>query len=166
MSLRRAALLVAYSITRDRSVLTPFTLRNSVRAAATSSSPVVVPQAQGTINGVDHVVLLKVKQGTSKSQIKKFQEGILSLHAVPGVTSVSVGESFVERWMADRRDGFTLGLCVRLESKKALKEYQDHELHTRVKAECIAPIAESAIAIDWESILIPGTPSKKEEHAC
>jgi hypothetical protein len=111
-------------------------------------------------------VLLKVKQGTSKSQIKKFQEGILSLHAVPGVTSVSVGESFVERWMADRRDGFTLGLCVRLESKKALKEYQDHELHTKVKEECIAPIAESAIAIDWESLLIPGTPSKREEHAC
>jgi len=59
------------------------------------------------------------------------------------------------------RDGFTLGLYVRLESKKALKEYQDHELHTKVKKECIAPTAESAIAIDWESPLIPGTTSKK-----
>lgn len=67
-------------------------------------------------------------------------------------------------WPIDVMD--SRSVCVRLESKKALKEYQDHELHTKVKEECIAPIAESAIAIDWESLLIPGTPSKKEEHAC
>lgn len=156
MSLRRAVFLLVYSSTRDPSAATAFRFRNSFRASAAAP----LSSSTDAVNGVDHVVLLRVKPGTSKSQIKKFKKGIQSLHAVPGVTSVSVGESFVERWMADRRDGFTLGLCVRLESKKALKEYQDHELHTKVKEECIAPIAESAIAIDWESPLVLGTPCK------
>lgn len=129
--------------------------RNAFRASAASSFTSSSAEADGS-NGVDHVVLLKVKKGTSKSQIKKFKEGIESLHTIPGVTSVTVGETFAERWMADRRDGYTLGLRVRLESKKALKLYQHHELHTKVKEECIAPIMESALAVDWESPLTLG----------
>jgi len=105
---------------------------------------------------VDHVVLLKVKKDTTKAQIMKFKEGIESLHTIPGVMSVTVGETFAETWMADRREGYTLGLRVRLESKKALKAYQGDELHTKVKEECIAPIVESAVAVDWESPLILG----------
>lgn len=160
MSLRRAVVLLACSTSSTRAPsVGALRVRNSFSgsAAATFSSST----ADADTKGVDHVVLLRVKEGTTKSQIQKFKQGIQSLHTIPGVMSVSVGESFVEQWMADRRDGLTLGLCVRLESKEALQSYQDHELHNKVKEEYIAPIVESAVAIDWESPLILGTSNKK-----
>ena len=154
MSFRRALVLLACTGSRSPSA-TALPFRNLFGAPATSFSSSSL-EADGS-SGVDHVVLLKVKKGTTKAQIQKFKEGIESLHTIPGVTSVSVGETFVEKkWMVDRTDGYTLGLRVRLESKKALKSYQDHELHIKVKEECIAPIAESAVAVDWESPLILG----------
>jgi len=157
MSLRRAVVVLAYTGSRASSVAAlpfrnPFSTPSAATFSSTSSSSA---EADGS-NGVDHIVLLKIKKGTTKSQIRKFKEGIESLHTIPGVTSVTVGETFAERWMADRRDGYTLGLRVRLESKKALRSYQDDELHTKVKEECIAPIVESAIAVDWESPLTTG----------
>ena len=153
MSFRRALVLLACTGSRAPSV-TALSFRNLFGAPAASFSS-SSSEADGS-SGVDHVVLLKLKKGTTKAQIQKLKEGIESLHTIPGVTSVSVGETFVEKWMVDRTDGYTLGLRVRLESKKALKSYQDNELHTKVKEECIAPIAESAVAVDWESPLILG----------
>ena len=41
--------------------------------------------------------------------------------------------------MSDRRNGYTHSLICRLHSKEALKVYQDHQVHIKVKAECIAP---------------------------
>ena len=152
MSFRRAVLLLAYSGTRAPPA-TALPFRSSFRLTAAKFSS----ETDGS-NGVDHVVLLKVKKGTTKSQIQTFNKGIQSLHTIPGVTSVTVGETFAEQWMADRRDGYTLGLRVRLESKEALKSYQDHELHNKVKEDYIAPIVESALAVDWESPLTLGKP--------
>lgn len=156
MTLRRALVLLAYTSTHTPSANAALSFRNVFRSASsTSTSSASSVEADGS-NGVEHIVLLRVKPGTTKSQIKKFKEGIETLHTIPGVTSVTVGETFAERWMQDRRDGYTLGLRVRLESKKALQSYQDDELHTKVKQECIAPIAESAVAVDWESPLVLG----------
>ncbi|KAL9188761.1 hypothetical protein ACHAXT_007139 [Thalassiosira profunda] len=106
---------------------------------------------------IDHIVLLKVKSDVSSADVQKFIDGVQSLKSIPGVISVTVGSTFVEEWMADRRDGITHSLSCRLKSKEALKIYQDHPLHVKVKSECIAPIlASPPVAIDYESAVVLG----------
>ena len=54
---------------------------------------------------IDHIVLLKVKEDAAEEDIQKMREGVLSLKAIPGVLSVTVGATFAEEWMPDRRNG-------------------------------------------------------------
>lgn len=106
---------------------------------------------------IDHIVLLKVKSDVDENDIKRFVDGVNSLRVIPGVVTITVGPTFVEEWMSDRRDGFTHTLSCRLESKDALRVYQDHPLHVKVKAECLAPILSAPpIAVDYESIVVLG----------
>ena len=93
-----------------------------------------------TTTVIDHIVLLKFRPDITDEESKHFIDGINSLSAIPGVLSITVGSTFVEEeWMSDRRNGYTHSLICRLHSKEALKVYQDHPLHIKVKAECIAP---------------------------
>ena len=49
------------------------------------------------------------------------------------------------------RNGYTHAVRIHLESKDALRVYQDHPLHVKVKDELIAPILDGpTLAIDWE----------------
>mmetsp|Transcript_10776 Transcript_10776/g.23876 ORF Transcript_10776/g.23876 Transcript_10776/m.23876 type:complete len:122 (-) Transcript_10776:248-613(-) len=118
--------------------------------------------SQSTV--IDHIVLLKVRPDVTKDDMKRLIDGVNSLNAIPGVITITVGSTFVEEWMADRRDGITHSLSCRLESKDALKEYQDHPLHVRVKAECIAPIlAAPPVAIDYESAVVLGEEQRADK---
>lgn len=67
---------------------------------------------------IEHIVLLKAKSDASDEDIKKLVEGTHSLRAIPGVISITVGPTFAEEWMPDRRNGHTHTLSVRLESKE------------------------------------------------
>ena len=91
--------------------------------------------------------------------------------------------------MPDRRNGHTHTLSVRLESKegewevnnytqnlswflslnifrlcflsKALRVYQDHPLHVKMKKECVLPVlAEPPMAVDYESSVVLGDTAK------
>jgi hypothetical protein len=106
-----------------------------------------------TSSVVDHVVLLKVRSDATPEQVDKLIKGVQSLRDIPGVVQVSVGTTFYEDWMpTDRRRGVTHALSVRLESKEALRRYQDHTQHVQVLEECIKPIlVEPAQAVDWET---------------
>ena len=100
---------------------------------------------------MDHVVLLKVKPGATEAEIQNLIDGAKSLVAVPGVESVSVGPTFVEEWMSDRRAGITHAISVRLQSKDALRSYQDHPLHVSVRDTIFKPLLTGPpIAVDWE----------------
>jgi hypothetical protein len=54
---------------------------------------------------IDHIVLLKVRDDASEEDIEKMRQGVLSLKAIPGVLTVTVGRTFAEEWMPDRRNG-------------------------------------------------------------
>jgi hypothetical protein len=54
---------------------------------------------------IDHIVLLKVRDDASEGDIEKMRQGVLSLKAIPGVLTVTVGKTFAEDWMPDRRNG-------------------------------------------------------------
>ena len=104
---------------------------------------------------IEHIVLLKVKPDTTDDDVKKLIEGAQSLKRIPGVISITVGSTFAEEWMPDRRNGHTHTLSVRLQSKDALKVYQDHPFHSQVKKECMLPIlAEPPVAVDYESVVV------------
>lgn len=110
---------------------------------------------------IDHIVLLKVRANATKEEVDRLVEGTFSLKAIPGVLTVTVGPTFVEDWMPDRRAGHTHVLSVRLESKEALKVYQDHELHVKVKNECLIPLLEGPpVAVDYESVVVVGDGAK------
>ncbi|KAL7483817.1 hypothetical protein ACHAW6_009459 [Cyclotella cf. meneghiniana] len=109
---------------------------------------------------IDHIVLLKVRPDATEDEIRRMRQGVLSLKAIPGVLTITVGEAFAEEWMPDRR--FTHTLSVRLESKDALKVYQDHPMHVTVKDELIVPLlAGPPIAIDYESEVVLGDDASK-----
>lgn len=111
--------------------------------------------SQSTV--IDHIVLLKARPDVTEIEIKKLIDGVNSLKAIPGVVTITVGSTFAEEWMSDRRDGITHSLSCRLVSKDALKVYQDHPLHLKVKTECIVPIlASPPVAIDYESAVVIG----------
>mmetsp|Transcript_16078 Transcript_16078/g.29139 ORF Transcript_16078/g.29139 Transcript_16078/m.29139 type:complete len:124 (-) Transcript_16078:178-549(-) len=106
---------------------------------------------------IDHIVLLKVRTDVTEDGIQRLIDGVNSLKAIPGVITITVGSTFAEEWMPDRRDGFTHSLSCRLDSKDALKVYQDHPLHVKVKTECIVPIlAAPPVAVDYESVVVLG----------
>jgi hypothetical protein len=54
---------------------------------------------------IDHIVLLKVRKDATDDEIGRMRQATLSLKAIPGVISITVGATFVEEWMADRRNG-------------------------------------------------------------
>ena len=122
----------------------------------TSSS---FPHTMATV--VDHIVLLKVRPDATDEEIKRLFDGTANLKAIPGVITITIGATFVEPWMGDRRGGYTHALSCRLESKEALKLYQDHELHTKFKMDCIVPILEGPLlAVDYESVVVVAGDSK------
>jgi hypothetical protein len=54
---------------------------------------------------IDHIVLLKVRPDATEDEIHRMRQGVLSLTAIPGVLTITVGETFAEEWMPDRRNG-------------------------------------------------------------
>jgi hypothetical protein len=109
-------------------------------------------------NGVDHVVLLKLKPDVTEVEIQALKDGVASLVEIDGVDSATVGSVFVEDWMSDRRGDTSInyGIRISLESKDALKTYQTNPVHLAVIKENIAPLLDTTkdapvLAYDWES---------------
>lgn len=54
---------------------------------------------------IDHVVLLKVRDDVAEEYIERMRRGVLGLRTLPGVLTITVGKTFAEEWMPDRRNG-------------------------------------------------------------
>lgn len=54
---------------------------------------------------IDHIVLLKVREDAAEEDIERMRQGVLSLKSIPGVLTITVGSTFAEEWMLDRRNG-------------------------------------------------------------
>ena len=72
------------------------------------------PEPDPTLSAVEHVVLLKVKEGTPSSAIQHFKNSASSLVSIPGVISSHVSDIFVESWMDNRTQGYSHVLRVLL----------------------------------------------------
>lgn len=94
---------------------------------------------------IKHVVLVKVKPGTSQEQIDAMVAGYNSMKdAIPELVSWSMGPNL-------RGDGeFPHAMVAVVEDLEALKRYVDHPLHQRVSAELGRPIFEKRVIADYE----------------
>ena len=96
---------------------------------------------------IEHLVLFKVKGEVSAADAEKMVQALRSLAGrVPSIRELRCGTNF-----SDRNQGFTHGLLVRFRSRADLDAYIDHPEHQRVVAECVRPIVESILVVDFES---------------
>ncbi|HEY8346170.1 MAG TPA: Dabb family protein [Symbiobacteriaceae bacterium] len=95
---------------------------------------------------VEHIVIFKMKPGTTPEQEQQLIEKLKALKdRIPSIVDLSAGRTFTP----ERGQGFTVGLVVRFRDRAGLEEYQPHPEHVKVK-EYIAQICESVLAIDYE----------------
>uniref|UniRef100_A0A7S3PXL9 Stress-response A/B barrel domain-containing protein n=1 Tax=Chaetoceros debilis TaxID=122233 RepID=A0A7S3PXL9_9STRA len=116
-------------------------------------------------NSIEHVVLLKIRDDALRTQIEEMMIAVKSLTKISGVLQVSTGGglssgdnescTFLD---SSSCHGFNHVLCVHLESKEALRVYQDHEYHIKIRDDFIKPLLSGPpIAVDWVSSSQIGT---------
>lgn len=95
---------------------------------------------------VDHIVLLKIKPGTSSGRLKAIEKQVRGLkHAIPGIISVTAGKNVSAE---ERSRGFSFGYVIRFISAAARDAYLVHPKHQEV-AERILPLAEDVLVFDY-----------------
>jgi quinol monooxygenase YgiN len=93
---------------------------------------------------VQHIVLLKLKPGTSDEEVRAaFAAGENLSDEIPGLVEFGFG-----RDRSNPDQGFSLASVLRFEDEDALRTYLDHPLRTRYIAEHVDPITEERIEID------------------
>ena len=102
-----------------------------------------------------HFVFLKVRSDVTETQIEQMFADVKTLSSCPGVLKIEAGsqESMYEGYM-DRPKGYTHGLVVYLDSRDALKAYNDCDAHVVVKTMLgtlvDTALADPVLAVDWE----------------
>eukprot|EP00250_Pteridium_aquilinum_P028078 c3654_g1_i1 orf=273-1115(-) len=97
---------------------------------------------------VEHIVLLKVKEGASTEQQDAMVSALRSLKCLQTVIELSAGK-VVHAMSA----AYTHALHCRYMSKEDLESYANDPFHLDVISKYIAPIVEDRLALDWEADL-------------
>ena len=96
---------------------------------------------------IEHLVLLKMKPDASADEAENMIRGLKSLAArIPEIRELTCGRN-----TCDRSQGFTHGLLVRLKSAADLDAYIAHAEHRRVVEECLHPVVDDVIVVDYEA---------------
>jgi hypothetical protein len=96
---------------------------------------------------IEHLVLLKLKPDASAAEEEQMVKALKSLSKfIPVIRELSCGRN-----TGDRNQGFTHGLRVRFESAADLEAYIDHPEHKRVVDECLTPVIDDVIVVDYEA---------------
>lgn len=95
---------------------------------------------------VEHIVLLKVKEGASAEQQDAMVSGLRSLKCLQTVTELNAGKV-----VHASSEAYTHALHCRYMSKEDLASYANDPYHLDVISKCIVPIVEDRLALDWEA---------------
>jgi len=100
---------------------------------------------------ITHIVLLKLKQGVSKQEIKEIYENVhLLKDKINGIEEITSGtnnspeKEFIK--------GFTEGFVIKFKDIKARDDYLPHPFHKQVAETFIKPLIESILVYDYETI--------------
>lgn len=105
--------------------------------------------AQQVNNGVNHVILLWLKDPGNLKQQQQIIDATRSLEKIPGVINIRVGTVMPsERSIVD--DSFNIGIHMLFTDKSAMQQYVSHPEHTKTVSSAIMPFVEKILIYDFE----------------
>jgi hypothetical protein len=100
---------------------------------------------------VEHIVLLKLKDGITKKQTRALHQGLIALKAkgtIPGIESVTAGYTNSPE---GKEHGFTWGFTMRFSSVAARDAYLPHPDHKELATTLLRPLVEDVLVFDYEA---------------
>ena len=97
---------------------------------------------------IEHIVLLKLKDGVTKEQTQAIADGLDKLkQVIPGMLSVSAGYNNSPE---GKSEGFSYGFIVKFRDAAARDVYLPHPEHKNLAKTYIRPIADNVLVFDYE----------------
>ena len=97
---------------------------------------------------IEHIVLLKLKDGVTESQVRKLIDGLNELKKfIPGMMEVSGGYNNSPE---GKNNGFNYGFIVRFKDPSARDLYVPHPKHQELAKTLVRPIVEDVLVLDFE----------------
>ena len=98
---------------------------------------------------IEHIVLLKLKEGITEDQTQKMMDGLEELKKViPGMLEVSGGYNNSPE---DKAEGFSFGFIVRFKDAASRDGYVPHPEHQNLAKTLVRPLVDDVIVFDYES---------------
>jgi hypothetical protein len=100
---------------------------------------------------IEHIVLLKLKDGVTAEQTRAVHEGLIALQkngAIPGMETITSGYNNSPE---GKNQGFEWGFTIRFTDEAARDAYLPHPDHKELGATFIRPIAEEVFVFDYEA---------------
>lgn len=97
---------------------------------------------------VEHVVLLKLKEGVTEEQTQAMMDGLAKLkEIIPGMMAVSGGYNNSPE---DKNGGLNFGFIVRFSDISARDGYVPHPEHQELAKTLVRPIVDDVLVFDYE----------------
>ena len=99
---------------------------------------------------IQHIVLLKLKPGTSDEQKTALLEGLVSLqreNKIPGIESVTGGDNNSPE---GKTHGFNWGFVMTFTDSEARDAYLPHPDHKALGPNLLRPIVDDVLVLDYE----------------
>lgn len=107
------------------------------------------PPAQQVNTGVNHIILLWLKDPSNLKQQQQIIDATRSLEQIPGVINIRVGTVMSsKRPIVD--DSFNIGIHMLFADKSAMQQYVNHPEHTKTVSSAIMPFVEKILIYDFE----------------
>jgi hypothetical protein len=99
---------------------------------------------------IEHIVLLKLKEGVTEKQTQELMDGLNRLKdVVPEMLDVSGGYNDSPE---GKNAGFTYGFVVRFGDSAARDGYLPHPEHQKLAKTLVRPIADDVLVFDYEVV--------------
>ena len=99
---------------------------------------------------IQHIVLLKLKPGTTPQQREALLEGLVALQRdclIPGIEAVTGGDNNSPE---GKGHGFDWGFVMTFTDASARDAYLPHPAHKAVGRDLLRPIADDVLVLDYE----------------
>ena len=97
---------------------------------------------------IEHIVLLKLKDGVTEEQIQAIADGLDKLkQVIPGLLDVSAG---CNNSPEGKNEGFNYGFIVKFKDAAARDGYLPHPEHKYLAKTYIRPIVDDVLVFDYE----------------
>jgi hypothetical protein len=98
---------------------------------------------------VQHIVLLKLKEGTTPDQTRAVLDGLTGLAGkLPGILSVTAGDNVSPE---GKSAGFGWGFVMTFENLASRDAYLPHPDHQAVSTQFIRPIVNDVLVFDYST---------------